>query len=236
MSVHKSTPLIILGMHRSGTSCLAGTLEQAGVYLGNVSHYNEYNKKGNRENARTMKLNELILEHCGGSWDNPPDKLEWTIEHEIEGENIIQDYKNNCHSNYWGFKDPRVLLTLPFWKKLLPKALYIGTFRAPLRVAQSLLNRGNSSIDLNKGLSLWSAYNKRLINFHKEAPFPLISFDLAADLYQKELEKMCLALQLQQPEKEVFFDNKLRSKTKLSEQILNNQEIEAIYKTLKSLS
>lgn len=32
---HKPS-LIVFGMHRSGTSCLTGTLEEAGVYLGEV--------------------------------------------------------------------------------------------------------------------------------------------------------------------------------------------------------
>jgi len=32
-----SPPILILGMHRSGTSCLAGCLEEAGLYLGDVT-------------------------------------------------------------------------------------------------------------------------------------------------------------------------------------------------------
>ena len=42
-------PLLILGMHRSGTSCLAGMLRDAGVFMGEVSEANAYNRKGNLE-------------------------------------------------------------------------------------------------------------------------------------------------------------------------------------------
>jgi len=45
-----SPPILILGMHRSGTSCLAGCLEEAGLYLGDVNLKAGFNKKGNREN------------------------------------------------------------------------------------------------------------------------------------------------------------------------------------------
>lgn len=40
--------VIVLGMHRSGTSCLTGLLQQAGVALGNVVKEAAHNKKGNR--------------------------------------------------------------------------------------------------------------------------------------------------------------------------------------------
>jgi hypothetical protein len=40
----------ILGMHRSGTRCLTGTMQEAGLVLGKFSTFNEFNRKGNREN------------------------------------------------------------------------------------------------------------------------------------------------------------------------------------------
>ena len=53
--------ILILGMHRSGTSCLAGSLQQQGVYLGEVHEWNPHNLKGNRENPHIMALNEGLL-------------------------------------------------------------------------------------------------------------------------------------------------------------------------------
>lgn len=222
MPEKKPTPILILGMHRSGTSCLAGTLQQAGVYLGDVSVYNKYNKKGNRENSSTMSLNEKILEYNKASWDTPPETLEWNDSLEEEGKDIIQDFEKKCHSSHWGFKDPRVLLTLPFWNKLLPNASFIGTFRHPMNVAKSLNNRNNSSIEIHSGLSLWSAYNKNLLNFYKELPFPLISFDLPSKEYNTKLIQICSTLNLDNDISEVdFFDKGMRS----HKEIINSNEI-----------
>jgi len=211
MSKEKPKPLIILGMHRSGTSCLAGTLEQAGVCLGIVSYYNKYNKKGNKENTRIMNLNNKILEYNGASWDNPPKKTMWTKKHETEGQAIIYDLERNCNTLYWGFKDPRTLLLLSFWNKLIPDAKYIGTYRNPISVAKSLNTRKNSNININKGLSLWLAYNKRLIEFSQETPFPLLSFDESAKQYTKKLNQVCKLYGLPYFEDTEFFDDTLRS-------------------------
>lgn len=235
MSQSKPTPLIILGMHRSGTSCLAGTLEQAGVYLGKVSEYNEYNKKGNRENTRTMQLNEQILSYNEASWDMPPATLKWNKSHEDLGKEIIADFEISCHSQYWGFKDPRVLLTLPFWIKLLPQAKYIGTYRKPLSVAQSLNNRASFSIDINTGLQLWANYNKQLIQFYKINPFPLISFDLAAKEYTEKLKQICALYDLPKLENIDFFDQTLRNQVRNKHNTLTDN-IEQLYDELEKIS
>ena len=39
----------VLGMHRSGTSCLAGSLEQQGLFLGETNTRGPFNLRGNRE-------------------------------------------------------------------------------------------------------------------------------------------------------------------------------------------
>ncbi len=48
LSTHKT--VLILSMHRSGTSCLAGSLQQGGMYLGDVYEHSPHNIKGNRGN------------------------------------------------------------------------------------------------------------------------------------------------------------------------------------------
>mgnify|MGYP004104874427 FL=1 len=67
-------------MHRSGTSCLTGTIEQCGVALGEVFTENPYNKKGNRESAQIQALNNDVLETNGGAWDRPVAVTQWTFE------------------------------------------------------------------------------------------------------------------------------------------------------------
>lgn len=211
MLTQNSVPIIILGMHRSGTSCLAGTLEQAGVYFGNVSHNNKYNKKGNKENNEVIQLNDEILEYNKASWNIPPNKLSWNNYHEKKGEAIVREY--NCVRNvkYWGFKDPRTLLTLAFWNHLLPNAKYIGAYRNPASVAKSLYNREEIRIDIDAGLDLWFKYNQEMISFHEKKPFPVISFDLSSEDYIKKLEDIKSFLHLPNTLETDFFDKKLRT-------------------------
>ena len=53
--------IAILGMHRSGTSCLTGSLQEAGLELGEHHTWNPYNRKGNRENQDFVDLHDAIL-------------------------------------------------------------------------------------------------------------------------------------------------------------------------------
>ena len=54
--------IAVLGMHRSGTSYLAGSLQEAGLILGDCHTWNKHNEKGNRENQKFVDLHDAILE------------------------------------------------------------------------------------------------------------------------------------------------------------------------------
>ncbi len=69
--------LCILGMHRSGTSCLTGSLQQGGLFLGKHHEWNEYNRKGNRENQDVVNLNESIFKANGLNWKEPLRPASW---------------------------------------------------------------------------------------------------------------------------------------------------------------
>ena len=63
--------ICVLGMHRSGTSCLTGILQNFGVELGEVFTENPHNKRGNRENSRIVFLNEALLTYNDAAWNKP---------------------------------------------------------------------------------------------------------------------------------------------------------------------
>lgn len=206
----------ILGMHRSGTSCLTGSLEQHGLYLGEVINSAPHNRKGNKENSDTWAINDAVLEKSGGSWDKPPEQLSWDDGDRQEREKYIERFEFN---NIWGFKDPRTLLTLPFWLEGLPELSLIGTFRHPILVASSLGKRNKFSFD--ESLELWNYYNQRLIYYWEEFNFPVICFDLQKDDYLKKIKK--IAQKLEVPEnvycsESNFFDTSLRTEPSLDVQ------------------
>lgn len=210
MSIKNKVPIIILGMHRSGTSCLAGSLQESGIYFGDVSTENKYNKKGNRENNDVMALNQSILENNNGSWRIPPNNIKWTQKHELEASVIVNHFENQSTHSTWGFKDPRTLLTFSFWNKILPNAALVGTVRSPQAVALSL-NARDPNISITDGLQLWFYYNKILLSLLKTKPFPLISFDLNQKDYTDNLSEIIFSLGISHNLNNNFFEQKLRT-------------------------
>lgn len=186
--------VIVLGMHRSGTSCLTGLLQQGGLELGDVIEEAPHNKKGNRESPAIMALNNDVLSYSNGSWDSPPENLRWKAEHEQERARIIALFNGK---NAWGFKDPRSLLTLPFWLEGLgaSEVTCIATFRHPLLVAKSLRAR-QPDFTIEKGLALWNTYNAKLLDYHKRLGFPVIDFDLEPAAYLRAVRTAMQGLNL----------------------------------------
>ena len=197
--------ICILGMHRSGTSSLAGSLEEAGLHLGKIIKKAPNNAKGNRENKRIMDLQDELLAYNGGSWRSPPENVVWTDAHRAARDAILASYKRR---DLWGFKDPRTLLTLRFWQEALPRMTFVATFRHPLLVAESLIRRNGG--DRERWLALWAEYNQRLLALHAHYGFEVLSFDGPEGAYRSALRRVALALGLSPPQQLRFFDPRLR--------------------------
>ena len=60
----EARPIIILGMHRSGTTMIVKMLQEMGLFIG-------WDLEENYEARFFFSRNETILNSCGGSWDNP---------------------------------------------------------------------------------------------------------------------------------------------------------------------
>ena len=193
---------LILGMHRSGTSCLTGSLQQAGLDLGEHSTWNLHNKKGNRENPDIVEFHETVLRDNNGSWDRPPKRILWTDTHRKRAEEILADHASQA---IWGFKDPRCLLMLEHWAQVIEYPLRIGIFRHPYLVAKSINKRGSGIISIEEGLNLWFLYNKKLLQEHKQNPFPLIYFDTDQDNFQHQVRLAIDKLGLNQLSNEMNF-------------------------------
>lgn len=203
--------ICVLGMHRSGTSCLTGIMQQFGVELGDVFTENLYNKKGNRENSRIVMLNDAVLATNGGAWNNPVIVSSWTREQERERDSIVKALTGRA-PKFWGFKDTRTLFTLPFWLESVGEPRFIGTFRHPNQVALSLQNRDGAQREAS--LELWRIYNQRLLDLARHYDFALVNFDLEPDAYLADTVGKLLALGLDPAltkEAEAFFDSALRS-------------------------
>jgi GT2 family glycosyltransferase len=157
--------VVVLGMHRSGTSALAKALELFGVDLGqNLMAANEYNLKGYFEDNELVVINDRIFAKASNHWSSiqflePADLLGPRFEKEQKAAREFLERKL-AQGNPIGLKDPRLCRTLPLWEKIFVeigiRVGYLMPFRNPFEVAASLQGRDNFAIDY--GLMLWGSY------------------------------------------------------------------------------
>ena len=152
--------LLILGMHRSGTSVLGRIITRLGFYPGPEEQLMpplEENPTGFWERRDIRDINDKILKLHDSSWDCPtrnfptPSKLPKELSHNIA--TIL----SRMESRYPYFiKDPRISLTGNYWFPKYSRFLPILAIRNPIEVAYSLKNR--NSLPLELGLALWENY------------------------------------------------------------------------------
>ena len=203
-------PVFILGMHRSGTSCLAGCLEDAGLVLGDVNRAAPFNKKGNNENRDVMDLNDAVLARANAAWDRiPVHDIVWNDEELDRLDDLLKSYPDD---RVWGLKDPRVLLTLSGWQsRVSPR--YVGTFRHPAEVISSLVVRAQawkSPMCETEAEQLWIGYNARMLAQYQKDPFPIVRFDVDTAEYTENVRRIARQFGLAQPDAIVFLDPTLR--------------------------
>ena len=209
-------PIAVLGMHRSGTSCLTGLLADAGIWLGDVSASNRFNRKGNQERRAVNTLHECVLVDNGGSWYAPPSgDCIWRPERIAELRAILAEYPTD---RPWAVKDPRACFTINGWLAERPDLRLIGTFRHPGAVVSSLRARG-PKLQVADEVDLWSRYNGQLLRLQERLGFPLVCFDLPPSDYLAQVSDAFARLGLELSRVDAcFFDEGLRSAT-LNEQI-----------------
>lgn len=180
------------------------------MWLGDVRRKSRHNSKGNRENFDILNLNEAVLMANGATWDEPPQgPVTWAPEHRVQRDRLIASFPTD---RAWGFKDPRTLFTLDGWRAALPAARLVGSLRHPVAVARSLTAR--SGMDTKTGISLWTAYNCRLLSLVKAEDIPVVSFDHGARLWRSTSARVIRDLGLQVPDEDSdFFDDTLRHQT-----------------------
>jgi hypothetical protein len=187
--------IVILGMHRSGTSCLTHALAAGGMHLGDelLEGTDVGNLEGHAEALEALAINDRILELSGGSWDRPPATLRSDAALGTRMERFLDGLRNHPVA---GWKDPRTVLTFSLWKPRLHDYRVVGCLRHPQSVAKSLAAR--EAIPLDVGLGLWQTYNERLLaHLQAEQEFFLFDFDARPEELQSSTAAICRGLGLQ---------------------------------------
>ena len=151
--------VLVLGMHRSGTSAIAGALPCLGVSLGNRSSWSGPDNPNFHEDLDILAIDELLLDRFGAKWDSPTvDVLThaWAAT-DIKAAATIAVHTKLMQFPLLAIKEPRMCRLLPFWRPVLAnigcEVSVVHVIRHPMAVAKSLEKR--NSIPIEAGLALW---------------------------------------------------------------------------------
>ena len=187
----RSPLLLVMGMHRSGTSLLGGVLQQLGVTLpGDMIAADIHNPQGYFEWRQVVDIQERLLIDLDRWWPSlegtlalPKDWLHhpatkaasWQLLKLLTDEVKLQ-------SGPWAIKDPRCSRLLPLWLQLaakleLPLKLLLAV-RDPTGVIHSLMRRDGplTGLDANRGQQLWWRHNLEAIHAARSLSLPLTVF------------------------------------------------------------
>jgi hypothetical protein len=164
------SPIIVIGMHRSGTSMVTGMLTAMGVFMhpnmrppapGEMLEVPDEQRRrdGYGEAELFRLLNETIMERSGATWDDVQPFLDrrdsaWMtrtsvlmmrnhLQRRIQSDFL--DHMPEWSSGHWGWKDPRSSLLLPYWLQVFPQARILHVRRNPEAIACSLIRRAPDS-------------------------------------------------------------------------------------------
>jgi hypothetical protein len=177
--------LIILGMHRSGTSLLTGLLSQVGVVMGKRLYAPQkgVNEKGFWEHEDIVDAHDELLLHLGSQWDDllPLDKDWWEAD-------VVQPFvdrltglvrRDFSSAPVWALKDPRMCRLLPLWFHIFTSQQVSATFvcmnRNPFEVVASLQKRDGFSRE--KALVLWLSHSLSAEHYSRGQPRVFVDFD-----------------------------------------------------------
>jgi hypothetical protein len=157
--------VVIVGMHRSGTSAVANAVARLGLALPDETDLitpGPYNERGYWESRRFVTYNDRVLRYLGGTWSSPPKPPPgWEVSREaevVELKSGARDFSLREFTDpHMVLKDPRLCLVLPLWREVFDRPpVAVLVLRNPLEVARSLKHRNN--FPLSFGLALWRRY------------------------------------------------------------------------------
>lgn len=154
--------IMVLGMHRAGTSAVARLINLMGAYIGPEDQYlpaTADNPKGYWERIDVLQLHEWLMAQLGADW-----YLVGNIDLQSIGPETHQAFVQQARrilqglegQRPWVLKDPRLCLLLPLWLPLLEVPICIHVVRHPLATARSLEKRDD--FPLHFGIALWEEY------------------------------------------------------------------------------
>jgi hypothetical protein len=176
--IQSSNPVILLGMHRSGTSLTTRLLKDVGIFMGSKL-------SKNAESPYFQNVNREIFARAKATWSkidpvvvsmNAKDYIEreaqWLHNALFDKSGIKAHFDvpswneiSQSHAFRWGWKDPRTTITFPIWLRIFPDAKFVHVIRNGIDVAISLNRRHMTRSKWWHRFSFYHDYNPEIADF-----------------------------------------------------------------------
>jgi hypothetical protein len=175
--------VIVVGMHRSGTSLISEIVHRWGAFgrVNDCLPSNQWNARGYWELEPLVDLNTRLLAEVGASWSFPPSQkcdvqlasLSQRGKYRDEAIRLLASMKSQVGGS-WFWKDPRLSLLLPFWQQIWGDVRYVICVRNPLEICLSLQERDNLSFPVS--ILLWQRYMLSILEWTRNAPAIAVNY------------------------------------------------------------
>jgi hypothetical protein len=186
--------VMVLGMHRSGTSAVTRVVNLLGVPLGRADdiYTAKDNPSGHWESRQLCALNNVILRVFGGfEMGMPPMPRSWLLSRRATHLRAVMraTFDDVYEGERWLWKDPRICLTLPLWRQVLQDFCAVFVVRDAEPVMRSLYSREDGAYPYRYCYALWDDYNRRAAAALSGLPVVTVDFDsmLEDPLHQVKL-------------------------------------------------
>ena len=200
--------VVVLGMHRSGTSAITRGLQVLGADLGSelMPGVEGDNEKGFWEDLGCYQINERVLEKLGSAWD----AMAEVPEEALTGSELVEEHRDAMalissrlrDTETFAFKDPRTANLLPFWQKVFAALnlddRYLIALRNPRSVADSLARRNGFARE--KSFCLWMKHVCSALRYGTTRPFVVVDYDQFMESPASELNRIATPLGFERPD------------------------------------
>ncbi|MFA7540943.1 MAG: glycosyltransferase [Lysobacterales bacterium] len=161
----RGDPVLLLGMHRSGTSATARLMAALGARVGGddelLPAHPEDNPAGYWERLDVLLAHDRYLQAVACDWRtiaNLPDDPGGGLAGAQLDQDLRQAIARLDTGGPWLVKDPRLCLLLPVWLRRVPNAALVVAVRHPVEIADSLLRSHRGVYPAPYVLALWEGY------------------------------------------------------------------------------
>jgi hypothetical protein len=175
-------PIVVLGMHRSGTSAVTSVLEAMGAHAGapdELAPGDPFNPNGYWEHRGAVALDTEVLDSLSANWSDGIERANVSRLSAAQRDQFVERARTISGTlaarGTFVIKDPRMSLIFPLWREALDNPVCVIVFRDPLAVARSLFTRDRQPTLVS--LAAWDHHYRTILHDTAGLPRVLVSYE-----------------------------------------------------------